>query len=310
MHKCFTRFRSVVWITLLGAMFPGVASALILYGGDTPEFNADAPTGIYEDSGWQYQGIYAQGLGTAISPTHFITAAHLPLSSWFFYDGQSYTVDFVNYQDISGTDLRIFQVTDGTFADYAPLYDGALSAGDELVMMGRGAFRGDEVIVAGDAKGWELGSSDFLQRWGTNELEDLLPTGVGPMLLSTFDDSGGPNEASFSPGDSGGGVFVYDAVDGRWELVGMNYAATLGPYREDPLVPGEYYATLYDTSGMYEYDFDTASWVPSVDPTGYMLMSDLTANRSTIQAMLVPEPGSALFCLTSLGIWVMGRRRR
>lgn len=283
------------------------AEALILQGADDESFNTSAPTGAYENSGWQYQGNYGIGLGTVISPTQFITASHLGLSTTFEYNSITYTVDTSSAVVIPGTDLMVLEVSSGTFSEYAALYDGPLTSGMELVSHGGGSARGNEVIMNGDLIGWVAGGGFGEQRWGVNQLDGEVTIGTGTYLLAGFDQSGGPNEFGLIGGDSGGGVFVYDAVDGRWELAGVNFAVS-GPYRIDPMIPAQFYGAFFDTSSLFE--FDGVNWITPSSSVTQSYMSSVTASVSAINAVLVPEPGSGLAVLCGM-IWcLLGFRRR
>lgn len=302
--------RFVFW-GLLGAMFwlflPR-ADALILQGADDANYNTSAPTGIYENSGWQYQGFYGGGLGTVISPTQFITAKHLGLPETFVYDSITYSVDVSSAVLIGSpdSDLMILTISEGTFSQYAALYDGVLSTGMELVSHGRGAARGDMVYVEGEAIGWvgKYVAGDL--RWGVNHLDQTVTIQGDVYLVAGFDQAGGPNEFGFTAGDSGGGTFVYDEVDGRWELVGVNYAVS-GPYRFAPDNPGAFLGAFFDTTSLYE--FDGANWVSSHSSVSLNYISNVSTQVTAIQAVLVPEPGSGLVVMCGF-LWLLGRRRR
>lgn len=307
---CMKTVRAWWFLWLLPATMLGVlrrAEALIIQGADDVSYNTTAPGGGYVDSGWQYQGAYGGGLGTVISPTQFITAAHLGVVSSFVYDSVIYTVDTVNVEVIAGTDLMILQVTDGVFGQYAALYDGDLTVGMELVSMGRGAARGNEFLVGGSAVGWVSGAGYGTQRWGVNELDDVVEYGEAMYLVAGFDAAGGVNEFGFTGGDSGGGVFVYDVVDDRWELAGVNYAVS-GPYRVDPLVAEAVYGAFYDTGDLYESD--GVDWVLSESGVSLNYMSSVTSNLSAVNAVLVPEPGSGVAVMFGALWLIFGLTRR
>jgi len=59
------------------------AQAILFYDTADSSHNTNAPTGIYQNSGWQYQGIFGDNLGTAIGQNFFITAAHVSVESTF-----------------------------------------------------------------------------------------------------------------------------------------------------------------------------------------------------------------------------------
>src|SRR5438445_3426500 len=146
-------------------------SAVILYGTGDPSANTSAPTGAPAGSGWQYQGQFGAFLGTVIGSNYFITAKHIggSVGQTFTFGGVSYTTTAV-FPD-SSSDLQIWQVS-GTFPSRAQIYSG--EAGTEpnanLVVFGRGTQRGDAVFVGSDSHpgGWLWGTSDGVERWGTN----------------------------------------------------------------------------------------------------------------------------------------------
>jgi len=112
----------------------------------------------------------------------------------------------------------------GQFPAYAPLYEGTAEAGQPCVIFGRGTQRGEPVVVSGvlgpETKGWLWGPYDGVQRWGTNVINAVLDGAalepflgpVGDLLQATFDSGAGADEASYSTGDSSGGLFIRDGA--------------------------------------------------------------------------------------------------
>ncbi len=310
-------------VGLLG-MLASPASAVIFYATGDPAHNRQvAPGGSLEDSGWQYQGLFGSYLGTAISPTHFITAAHVPSSPTTFvskdyFNGGSdvtYTVNTtanggVGYWNISGTDLRIYQINE-TFASYAPLYTGTDELGKDLVVMGRGTQRGTTVTLSGDDIGWRWGAADTAARWGTNQVAATVSSGGADYLYATFDAAVGGDEAHLSSGDSGGAVFILDG--GVWKLAGINYAVDGDWDYNDVVDTNEFRAALYDARGMY-VGSDADGWTLVEDegepvPSGFY-STRISSYVGDIAAITgVPEPTPLIFvAVTGLaGIW---RRRR
>ena len=120
----------------LAAMVPD-GRAILFEGSGDSLFNTAAPTGVYEDSGWQYLGYYGGFLGTAIAPQYFITAQHFGLQGGTFSQDAlftggptvNHTIDAaanggLGYWDIAGSDLRVFKI-EGSFASYAEIYTGS-----------------------------------------------------------------------------------------------------------------------------------------------------------------------------------------
>lgn len=240
----------VVAITAAACLLAAVtANAVIFFRTGDPTANTTEPTGDLAGSGWQYQGFFAQFLGTTIAPHFFITARHFgPASNAFFYRGASYTV--VRWFDDSGSDLRIYEVAQ-LLPDYAPLYSRSDEIGQHLVVLGRGTQRGDEVFSDATLRGWMWGGSDAIMRWGENQVDQIISFGaLGDMLYALFDADGYAEEAHLSAGDSGGAVFLED--QGVWKLAGINYAVD-GPFYTAPR-SGRFTAALFDTRGFYGDD--------------------------------------------------------
>ncbi|HRH96737.1 MAG TPA: hypothetical protein PLB55_12415, partial [Prosthecobacter sp.] len=209
---------------LLAVLCLGImpSQAVLFYDTADSNHNTTAPTGIFQDSGWQYEGLYGAYLGTMIAPQYFITAQHFGTQGTTFtqsgiFNGGSdvtYNIDTtvnsgVGYWDIAGTDLRIFKVQE-YFSNYAPLYTGSLEVGLTMVTMGRGGPRGADVLVGGDLHGWEHSSPDGTARWGSNTVSGVYASALGDLLMAGFSAGGTTEEATLSNGDSGGGVFVND----------------------------------------------------------------------------------------------------
>ena len=237
------------------------ARAVILLGTGDPGANTTAPTGDLANSGWQFQGSFGSFLGTPISGDAFITAAHIggEVGSVFNFQGVTHTLTEQWHDPYS--DLTIWKVT-GSFATFAPLYGSGAEAGQRLVVFGRGTQRGTEV-VNGTPRGWLWGGGDGVQRWGENFVTSIVRGGpVNQYLYATFDQTGSPNEAHLSVGDSGGAVFVQEG--GVWKLAGINYAVD-GPLYTTPTGGGAFNAALFDARGYYYQDEN--------DPSQYNLIA-------------------------------------
>jgi hypothetical protein len=245
------RFFFSGWRTVAAVIFAFLSTlaptnAIILYRTGDPAANTTEPTGSLAGSGWQYEGLFGSFLGTAIAPHYFITAQHIGYqSNTFLYRGVNYTV--LQWFDDPNSDLRIFEVAE-QFPDYAPLYSKRNEIGQHLVVFGRGTQRGSEVFSNGILRGWEWGGSDAVERWGENQVDDIVSFGsLGDMLYALFDADGFPEEAHLSSGDSGGGVFLSD--NGVWKLAALNYSVD-GPFATSPGGDG-FLATLFDMRGFY-----------------------------------------------------------
>lgn len=275
------------------ALSCAAAHAVILDSTGDPSANTTAPGGALAGSGWQYEGQWLSFLGTPIAPHFFITAAHVggAVGNTITYAGAQYTT--VAVFDSPASDLRIWQVS-GTFPTYAPIYTDSDEVGRQLVVFGRGTQRGAAITPGGQLQGWDWGSSDGVQRWGTNVVSAVVTGGVGQgdFVAASFDHNYSPNEAHLSVGDSGGGVFIQDS-QGQWELAGINYAVD-GPYAIDDMGNGQFNAALFDQSGFYLQDANS-NWVPATGP-GHFYATRISSNSSWIEAVLrgAPAPQSAV----------------
>ncbi len=304
------------------------AKALVFYDTSDPTHNTTAPTGTYDSAGWQYEGYFGSYLGTMISPTNFITAAHFGVNSnTFSYDKTfsgtttvNYAIDTgfnggLGYRDIAGTDLRIYQIMGGTFSTFASIYTGTADTSAAFVDIGRGGPRGSAVTVNGVTKGWVDGNSDGVARWGRNQFAGSLKSTAGSMLVAYFDPLAGKDEATFSSGDSGGGAFI--KVKNSWQLVGINYGVEMGAWDTDSNHSNgnEVNASIFNRSGLYE---NTASgWSStalSSTKGAAMYVSRISASASEIQSVVynvtpVPEPSGVMLVGSALMLLVNRRSR-
>jgi hypothetical protein len=303
---------------LLALSFVGNARAILFYDTGDANHNITAPTGGYANSGWQYEGYFGSYLGTMISPTMFITAQHIGVnSSTFSYDTifsgaptVNYSIDNsanggVGYWNISGTDLRIFQIAGGTFPTYAPIYSGSADLTADFVVTGRGGPRGADVTLSSILKGYSTTGSDGLARWGRNTFIGSVSSSVGPLLMANFDPLSGQDEITLSGGDSGGGAFIN--VGGVWELVGINYGVENGPFSASADGSNSFTAALFDTSGYYEQS--GSSWLPVTGPTS-LYLSRVSSSAAEIQSITaVPEPSSAILVCSAACLLIFAARR-
>lgn len=318
--------------SLMGAamlwFFTPSASAVLFYDTGSSSHNTAAPTGTYQDSGWQYQGYYGAYLGTMIAPQYFITAQHMGtqggsfVSAGLFNGGVdvTYSIDTsanggAGFWDIAGTDLRIFKINE-YFSSYATLYTGSSEQGLDMVTMGRGGVSGADVMVSGTLHGWQHNLGDGVARWGSNIVSSVttIPT-LGNMLVARFDASGPghtPEESTLSVGDSGGAVFVNDG--GIWKLAGINYSVDGMFDTNNTTGDGhEFNAALFDRGGLYQGS-DGQGWtlIPDVgtDNPSSMYASRISTNAAAIQAIaVVPEPQSA-FLIAFAALVAIRRRKR
>lgn len=315
---CLPPIRTILALSLVMAMAPP-AHGILFYDTGDASHNIAAPTGGYANSGWQYEGYFGSYLGTMISPTMFITAQHIGVnSSTFSYDtifSSAPTVNYaidnsanggVGYWNISGTDLRIFQITGGTFPTYAPVYSGSADLTADFVVTGRGGPRGADVTLSSILKGYSTTASDGIARWGRNTFIGSVNSGVGPLLVANFDPFSGQEESTLSGGDSGGGAFIN--VGGVWELVGINYGVENGPFSASADGSNSFTAALFDTSGYFEQS--GSNWIPVAGPSS-LYLSRVSSSAAEIQSIAaVPEPSSALLVCSAGYFLLIGRRSR
>lgn len=320
--------RLPVTAVVAGLMACGVVSsdAVLFYADVDGGHNTSAPTGSFEDSGWQYEGTYGGFLGTIIAPQYFITAQHFGTQgSTFVHNGifnggtdVTYNIDAtanggVGYWDIAGTDLRILKVQE-LFPYYAPLYTGGTETGLTLVTHGMGGPKGGEILVGGVLHGWEHGAPDATPRWGSNQVGGVYASALGDLLTANFSATGTAEESTLSGGDSGGGLFVNDG--GVWKLAGVNYSVDGRFDTNNTTNDGtDFDAALFDRGGLYQGS-DTFGWtfIPNValDDPSSLYASRISSNAAAIQAIaVVPEPSAAvLVVLGALGFWLRRGRGR
>lgn len=238
-------------ILLLGL---GAVRAVILFDTADPTANTTAPAGNVAGSGWQYEGTWGGFLGTPIAPHFFISAAHIGQAGGsFVFQGSTYTI--ARAFSLPGSDLLIWQVRE-SFVSFAPLYSKRDEVSQHLVVIGRGTQRGSEVTLDGTVRGWFWGPGDGVERWGENDVTDIVPYGGHDLLFAAFDEhvqpDDHPNESHLSGGDSGGAIFLHDADDGLWKLAAINYA--VDDLYTAPILSSQFVAAIFDARGYYTYD--------------------------------------------------------
>jgi len=283
--------------------------ALVIHSGSN---NNTAPGGALAGSGWQYQGQWGNALGTTIGPNHFVSATHLGKSvgDTFTFNGTPYTTIAVSHDP--GSDLSIWEVG-GAFPTWADLYPHSDETGKDLVVFGRGNPRGAPVNVGTEAKGWRWGTSDQVQRWGTNEVSTVGVVSGVPVIYAHFDDLPGTEEAHLANLDSGGGVFLQDALDGNtWKLAGINYASVCCYFNTVDNGTG-FAASLFDAGGMYFSSTNNDPWTHQTDmvadlPT-FWVATRVSERVAWIES-IVPEPNSGALLVFALGLLCLKGRCR
>ncbi|MEA3211669.1 MAG: hypothetical protein QOE70_4726 [Chthoniobacter sp.] len=299
-----SRVKTPLLLIALICSHAGPVGAILFDSTGDPTFNTSAPDGALAGSGWQFQGMWGNFLGTPIAPNYFITAAHVggAPGDAFVYHGVPYTTDAL-FSD-PGTDLRIWRVTTA-FPDYAPLYTRNNEMGREMVIFGRGTERGTEERVEGALHGWRWGASTGVMRWGTNTVVGVVNDDVyGELLEATFDHGASQTEAHLSVGDSGGAAFIKDGE--TWKLAGINLGVS-GRYYTAPGSP-PFDAALFDQTGYYVVG-SSGSYDPVTGP-GSLYPTRISSRLDFILGT-IPEPTSLeLLGLVAAGLATLRRRRR
>ena len=253
----------------LAALRP--ANGIILLDTGSPSANTTAPGGNLAGSGWQFEGIWGGYLGTPIAPHFFISAAHIGQAGGAFaFQGSTYTI-LASFSQ-PGSDFLIWQVKE-SFPTFAPVYSKRDEINQHLVVIGRGTQRGGEATLNGRTRGWLWGPSDGVQRWGENDVANVIPYGGHDLLYATFDQhimpGDHPNESHLSSGDSGGAIFLYDASAASWKLGGINFAVDDLYTAPDPAT--RLVAAIFDARDYYSYDGTNFSQITggAPVPTGF-----------------------------------------
>lgn len=113
-------------------------------------------------------------------------------------------------------------------------------------------------------------------RWGENSLEGHgEPIGNTVTFFTDFSTTGLPHEAQAVGHDSGGGVFHFDPVDNRYELVGIMLAVSLHPGQ--PNLPGDVTTAVFGNRtyiadlSLYADQINALVFVP--EPTAVALLA-------------------------------------
>ncbi|HEX7860698.1 MAG TPA: hypothetical protein VF773_10250 [Verrucomicrobiae bacterium] len=253
------RLTKTLALVLLSAsallLFTRSLNAVIFLSTGDPEYNTTAPTGALTNSGWDLQGEWGIFLGTPIASNYFITARHVAGT-----DTNAFVLNGKSYRPLTAfhhrhADLTLWKI-DGSFTNFAQLYDGTNELHQPLVVFGRGLRRGEELRVDGELRGWHWSFLDGRLRWGENQVHAITTRRGEPITNSTqvqllraiFRTNAGPSEAHLAVGDSGGGVFIQQ--NGTWKLAGINFSVD-GKYNTNSAGLG-FDAALFDERGLYK----------------------------------------------------------
>ena len=286
------------WAIVLSDLTPGA-------------INSTAPV---NDRGWKSVGAWGTSNGVAIGPHHFVTGQHIGGQSiggtFSQNDGNNYTV--TGWTNLAGSDLRVVEIS-GTFANYAPLWSGGSEIGQLASLIGRGRVR-DSIVdekPGSGANGWNwLDGGTQTMSWGMNVIDGTDTVNGNQEIYFDFDKEGAvdavSDEGTYSRGDSGGGLFIYNTLESQWQLAGMGYAATTNYYTYDgstyeKILDG---AAIYDAAGLYATDSGGAAGksIGYAHQLSYEPYADFLAPY-------VPEP-MTISLLALGGAAVLARRRR
>lgn len=294
--------RTHLWagLAMATALVAGPAAyGVIIY--DDPDGRVAGP---FDDNGSQYVGAWGVGGGVAIAPNYVLTAKHLGggVGGTFTFGGSGYAVTEVT--DIAGSDLRLLRVA-GTLPRYTTLYAGD-AVNDPVTIVGRGPHMQGAVVDQNGgpgANGWLWGGGAGTLNWGENRVDGRMTLGNGYRVLHfDFDAETGIQEAMYTGGDSGGGMFVFDFATGAWQVAGIGYAIDGFSTTDDD--SGDFNGAIYDATGLFFRNGDAASG----SQWGYA--SEVAYYRDAILgAMIIPEPAT-LALAAAAGLAVLGRRER
>jgi len=174
------------------------ARALILNGG------------LSANPGTSYVGLFNGGTAVAVGPREILTAAHVggDRGDVFRLGGTSYRA----VSTITSDTADLMRITlDRDLPGYYPVTDTGAKRGARLTIAGFGITSD---YATKSAFFW---SDEREETWGYNRLDSSRDG----HLWFKFDKSGGRQEASLSPGDSGGAVFI-TGKNGQLILAGIN----------------------------------------------------------------------------------------
>ena len=248
------RNRDLFCVPVMAALAVLPSSGSIIY--DVPSGIASPPA---DDREWQYVGSWQVGGGVAVAPDYFLTAQHLGggVGGSFVLNGVSYPT--IALHDIPGTDLRLMQIA-GTFPQYAPLYHDTPGSekGQGVSLVGFGDYTQSDPVVTNEVQnGWYWGQAAG-KNFAMNTVADAVTVDGAQHLAFNFNPLANQSEGIYAPGDSGGGMFVYNG--GKWRLAGIAHAITRYYQTEDDTNPLQ--AAIYNPAGLYVQD-DQGNEVPA-----------------------------------------------
>lgn len=270
----------------------------------TPNANTTQPAG---DQGWSSMGIY-NGAGAAyLGNGWFVTAGHLGAAATTVkFDSVNYAIDSSSWTRITNSngsyaDARLFRLASPSaiLTPGAQINSEVLSTGTSLTMIGYGrnvsSIVTNQYTTGSGAKRQTQTQVRYYEgttsqmKWGVNEISGFSNSfeSVGFGFYSdVFVTTLYTNKAQALDKDSGGGVFVYDDVSGKYLLAGIMIGAV----------------RYSDTNGIFAVT-DTGN--SSLNSKTYSV--NLSAYSDQIN-QVIPEPATAVL-LVGIGV-VFGVVRR
>jgi hypothetical protein len=311
--RLMTSVRVLSLAVVLAAIAPSGARAIIIMG-DPGRQTTPAPFDLN-----RFVGRFGTVLATAVSPRHFVSAAHAGGSTTAAFDDGTGRERFYSAVSLGNAqDLSLYRIGDNDpdLPTYAPLWTNSNEIGKDVIAIGLGTQRGAEVRdTGGELRGWTWGASDSMRSWGTNVVSDLVtdPT-MGDLLTFSFDRGAGPTEGIYSALDSGGPMFVRDPADGAWKLAGVAYAvdgnfatSQAGPYSSMALFDARgFWVGTSPDDGVF-IDPATASGPVPSSSYATRISSRLGFLNQASGGVIVPEPSAWL--ALAIGLTLLGPAR-
>ncbi len=260
------------------------------------ETSAYSASGVYLGDGWVLTAAHVVDEATSLS--FEIGGATYEAEAW------AYHADWNPADIVSGADIALVKLA----GDAAPPITGAtLYTGSEEDLLGAVGVSVGYGVTGTGATGYDPASSTE-KRAGTNTI-DLVHS--DDVLISDLDSGWWPHNSTGSssvtdleyliaPGDSGGGLFVYDQVLDDWVLAGVN---SFG-YGVDGVADSDFGDLSGQISVAYYED-----WILDILAAG---LTD-AASLNGVVATVIPEPATAALlglCLLIVSRGRLGRPHR
>ena len=302
---------------------PASSHAVIVYNSGAGGQQTAAPTDPTLQTAWSAIGlvdISGTGkyyVGTAISPSTFITAQHILTATKIVYGAKTYNVTAVHNDPSS--DLVIYSVdtSGGGFSSYVPLYTGSSEVGKSMFVAGRGVSLGTTIQTGTQTNGWKwatpyTSSASSPVSWGTDTVGGLAIDSNNTTYIK-FNFAKNNSSCAIVDKDSGGPVLVKDS-DNVWKLAGINKAVAPSYSQSATNHSDAFSGAIYDSYGLYYTDFSTGAWTYAGTNNGSTTVArsesyaTRVSDRYSWAQTYVPEPTT--LAITLAGAIVLGYRRR